>query len=153
MTENPITTYLDSLPPTSVSPFVLRRHEDVTGVSGTGIVADGALFPAAGHSKAVVRWRGERGSTVVWDNLRHVQEIHGHDGRTTVELIPVGELIAALKAVAAIGPAEVIPMAQADDFDHGQVAGWNEALAEVRQAITDAIEALHGHDDGEADPS
>lgn len=152
MTENPIAAYLDSLPPASVSPFVLRRHEDVTGVSGTGIVADGALFPAAGGSKAVVRWRGERGSTVVWDNLRHAVEIHGHDGRTTVEFIPVGELIAALKAVAAIelwrGPESSV-----SSFVRGQDDGWNQAIAEVRQAITDAIEALHGHDDGEVDPS
>lgn len=143
-----ITSYLDSLTP-AASPFVLRRHHDVTGVSGTGIVADGVLFPAAGGSKAVVRWRGERGSTVVWDSLRHVQEIHGHDGATVVELIPVGELIRALKAVAAIEPAVDLPLAEADDFDHGQVAGWNEALAEVRQAITGAIEALHGHGTGE----
>lgn len=141
-----ITAYLDTLTP-AASPFVLRRNHDVTGVSGTGIVADGVLFPAAGGSKAVVRWRGERGSTVVWDNLRHVQEIHGHDGATVVKLIPVDELIRALKTVAAIEPAVDLPLAEADDFDHGQVAGWNEALAEVRQAITDAIEALHGHGD------
>ncbi len=150
MTENPILAWLNSLPPVSVDPFVLRRTEDVTGVSGTGIVADGALFPAAGQSKAIVRWRGERGSTVVWDRIQHVKEIHGHDGRTSIELIPVGELIAALKAVAAIELAVGLPMDQADDFDHGQTAGWNEALAEVRQAITDAIEALHDHNGEDA---
>jgi len=139
-----ITAYLDTLTP-AASPFVLRRNEDVTGVSGTGIVADGVLFPAAGASKAIVRWRGERGSTVVWDTLRHVQEIHGHDGRTVVELIPVDELIAALKAVAAIKDAPG-PRAKLA-YTRGQDDGWNEALAEVRQAITDAIEALHDHDD------
>lgn len=143
---DPITAYLDTLLP-AASPFVLRRHEDVTGVSGTGIVADGVLFPAAGASKAIVRWRGERGSTVVWDTLRHVQEIHGHDGRTTVELIPVSELIHALKAIAAI-PDASINDGGADDLEYcGAVAGYNDALADVRQAITDAIEALHGHDE------
>lgn len=151
MTDNPIAAWLDSLPPTSVSPFVLRRHEDVTGISGTGIVADGALFPAAGKSKAVVRWRGERGSTVTWDNVRHVQEIHGHDGRTTVEFIPVGELIAALKAVAAIKDAP--PVNSELTFVRGQDDGWNQALAEVRQAITDAIEALHDHGHEAGGPS
>lgn len=155
MNDNPIAAYLDSLPPASVSPFVLRRHEDVTGVSGTGIVADGALFPAAGGSKAVVRWRGERGSTVTWDNLRHVQEIHGHDGRTAVEFIPVGELIAALKAVATIKPApEADPQhPHPSAYTRGQDDGWNQAIADVRQAITDAIEALHDHDDEETDQS
>jgi hypothetical protein len=148
MPGNPILNYLDTLPPVSVSPFVLRRHEDVTGVSGTGIVADGALFPAAGGSKAVVRWRGERGSTVVWDNLRHVQEIHGHDGRTLVELLPVGELIAALKAVAAIPDATSNPAGD-DPTYLSAVEGYNDALRDVRQAISDAVEALHDHDDEE----
>jgi len=139
-----ITAYLDTLTH-GASPFALRRTEDVTGVSGTGIVADGVLFPAAGKSRAVVRWRGERGSTVVWDHLGHVKEIHGHDGATTIELIPVGELIAALRAVAAI---ETVPVVTSDlAFERGQVDGWNEAIAEVRQAITDAIEALHDHDE------
>lgn len=146
---NRIAEYLDALPPVTAQPFILRRHNDVTGVSGTGIVADGVLFPAAGKSRAVVRWRGERGSTVVWDHLGHVKEIHGHDGATVIELVPVGELIKALKAVAAIEPAVDLPLEDADDFDHGQVAGWNEVLAEVRQAITDAIEALHGHGEEE----
>jgi hypothetical protein len=145
VTGNPILAWLNTLPPVSVDPFVLRRTEDVTGVSGTGIVADGALFPAAGQSKAVVRWRGDRGSTVVWDRIQHVKEIHGHDGRTTVELIPVGELIAALKAVAAIRPAPGIESASM--FTRGQDDGWSQAIAEVRQAITDAIEALHDHDE------
>jgi hypothetical protein len=81
----------------TAQPFVLRRYHDVTGVSGTGVVADGAWFPAAGKSVAVVRWRGERGSTVVWDNLMHVREIHGHDGATRIEFVPVGDLVACLK--------------------------------------------------------
>lgn len=140
-----ITTYLDNLI-TSAQPFVLRRHQDVTGVSGTGIVADGVLFPAAGKSKAVLRWRGERGSTVVWDNLHHAREVHGHDGATVIELVPVGELIAALKAVAAF-PDATVNAGGSDDLEYrGAVAGYNDALADVRQAICDAIEALHDHD-------
>jgi hypothetical protein len=144
VTDNPILAWLNNLPPVSVDPFVLRRAEDVTGVSGTGIVADGALFPAAGQNKAVVRWRGERGSTVVWDRIQHVKEIHGHDGRTTVELIPVGELIAALKAVVSL------PSAPAYSDHPGHVAtitGYNTALSDVRTAIISAIEALHDHDE------
>jgi hypothetical protein len=144
VTANRITAYLDTLVP-AASPFILRRHHDVTGVSGTGIVADGVLFPAAGKSKAIVRWRGERGSTVVWDHIGHVKEIHGHDGATVVELIPVDELIAALKAVAAIGGIAVSDAGSSSDWH--EAIGYNEALADVRQAITDAIEALHDHDE------
>lgn len=143
---NHIAIHLANLAATdSVQPFVLRRHHDVTGVSGTGIVADGALFPAAGKGRAVVRWRGERGSTVVWDNIGHVKEIHGHDGATVIELVPVGELIAALHAVAVIPDATLNDRAGQSDWD--QASGYNEALRDVRQAITDAIEALHDHDD------
>jgi hypothetical protein len=135
-----ITAWLDGLLP-AASPFVLRRHEDVTGVSGTDVVADGVMFPAAGKSVCVVRWRGERGSTVVWDHLGHVKEIHDHDGRTQIELVPVGELIAALKAVMAIEP----EAGSASSAECWRVEGWNEAVAEVRAAIADAIEDLHGH--------
>ncbi|MFJ6559927.1 hypothetical protein ACIQMV_08600 [Streptomyces sp. NPDC091412] len=138
-----IRTWLDNLTP-AAAPFILRRHHDVTGVSGTGIVADGALFPAAGKSVAVVRWRGERGSTVIWDNLAHVKEIHGHDGSTVIELVPVCDLIAALKAVMAIAPASHRGRGDADVVD-----GWNDALGEVHTAILDAIEELAHPDGGE----
>lgn len=139
-----ITAYLNTLV-SGAQPFVLRRHQDVTGVSGTGIVADGVLFPAASKGRAVVRWRGERGSTVIWDHLGHVKEIHGHDGATVIELIPVDELVAALKAVAAINEVPVT-----DDLgweDTAAALAWNDAIGDVRTAITEAIEALHDHDE------
>lgn len=137
-----IRTWLDNLTP-AASPFILRRHHDVTGVSGSGIVADGALFPAAGKGVAVVRWRGERGSTVVWDHLGHVKEIHGHDGNTVIELVPVEDLVAALKAVMAIAPMG------ARQGDSEAIDGWNDALGEVHAAIWDAIDELAHADDGE----
>jgi hypothetical protein len=138
-----IRAWLDNLT-SAASPFVLRRHHDVTGVSGTGIVADGALFPAAGKGVAVVRWRGERGSTVVWDRISHVKEIHGHDGNTIIEIVPVDDLVAALKAVMAIAPAS-----SAEPGDSDAVDGWNQALSEVHAAIRDAIGELAHPADGE----
>lgn len=141
-TPEQITAWLENLVP-ATQPFILRRNEDVTGVSGTGIVADGAWFPAAGGGKAVVRWRGDRGSTVVWDNVNHVQDIHGHDGRTKVEFTPVGDLVAALKAVMAIGRAEPEP---GDRYVGSQFDGWDQAIDEVHRAIADAICDLHDHD-------
>lgn len=60
--------------------FQLHRDEDVSGVSGTGIVAEGARF-TDGH--AVVRWVvGEHRSTVCWDDIESVVAIHGHNGAT-----------------------------------------------------------------------
>jgi hypothetical protein len=47
----------------NVRTFEFHRDADVTGVSGTGIVADGVAFD---DGVTVVRWRGERRSTVVW---------------------------------------------------------------------------------------
>lgn len=61
--------------------FTLERTEDVSGISGTGTVADGVEFP---DGFAVIRWRGDRRSTVLWENVDQLLEVHGHDGRTTV---------------------------------------------------------------------
>lgn len=63
--------------------FKLQRDEDVTGFSGTGVVADGVEFSPGGV--AVVRWRGEWASTVIHERgVASVEAIHGHDGRTRV---------------------------------------------------------------------
>jgi len=56
------------------------RDEDVTGVSGTGTVAQGVVFD---DGVTVIRWTaGPHQSTVVWDNLDAAVAVHGHDGRT-----------------------------------------------------------------------
>jgi hypothetical protein len=62
--------------------FYLLRHEDVSGVSGEGVVADGVVFD---DGVTVIRWRSGRPqaqSTVVWDNVEDAIAIHGHDGKT-----------------------------------------------------------------------
>lgn len=62
--------------------FHLQRTTDVTGVSGTGRVADGVLWP---DGTAAVRWRGEHPSAVHWDRGRvSVEMIHGHQGSTEI---------------------------------------------------------------------
>lgn len=63
--------------------FTLVRDADVTGVSGTGIVADGVIWPDGTVS---VRWRGERPSIVHWANLDDVKAVHGHNGATQIIL-------------------------------------------------------------------
>jgi len=59
--------------------FRLIRTEDVSGVSGTGIVADGVVFP---DGVTVLRWRTVGGSTAIYDSVESVERIHGHDGST-----------------------------------------------------------------------
>lgn len=61
--------------------FELVRHEDVTGVSGTGVVAQGVQFD---DGIVVVRWLGQHASTVIWPGIDDVEHIHGHDGRTEI---------------------------------------------------------------------
>jgi hypothetical protein len=63
--------------------FELHRDEDVSGVSGTGVVAEGIEFS---DGVAVVRWLGAWPSTVVHPNMKTVAHIHGHDGRTRIVL-------------------------------------------------------------------
>jgi hypothetical protein len=63
-------------------PFVLMRDEDPTGVSGTGVVAEGVEFS---DGRVVLRWCvGDHRSTVMWDSIESVRVIHGHDGHTSV---------------------------------------------------------------------
>lgn len=61
--------------------FELNRIVDHTGISGTGVVAWGVLWP---DGSTVVRWRGEHGSTVVWKSMQDVEAIHGHGGATQI---------------------------------------------------------------------
>ena len=69
--------------------FVLQRDEDVTGVSGTGVVAEGIEWA---DGRVTIRWCvGEHRSTVMWDDLASVHAIHGHDGRTRIVWLPAPE--------------------------------------------------------------
>lgn len=85
----------------------LRRHEDVSGVSGLGNVADGVLWP---DGTASIRWRGEHPSVVFWDRGRvSVEFVHGHDGRTEIVLVDqAGETPAPAPAAAGSTPAPLV---------------------------------------------
>ncbi|MFZ3592276.1 hypothetical protein [Streptomyces sp. BH104] len=61
--------------------FHLQRDTDITGVSGTGHVADGILWT---DGTASVRWLGERPSIVHWDDIAHAEHVHGHGGATRI---------------------------------------------------------------------
>lgn len=66
--------------------FRLHRIEDLSGMSGTGYVAEGVEFS---DGQAVVRWTTEWPTSVVFHDrgAESVQKLHGHDGRTTIEWI------------------------------------------------------------------
>lgn len=65
--------------------FILNRHQDVSGVSGVGPVAEGVIWT---DGTATVRWFGEYGTTVFHDKgLESILRIHGHDGKTSVDFL------------------------------------------------------------------
>ena len=65
--------------------FILYRHEDETGVSGTGVVATGVVWPD-GH--AALRWKAEDreavSSTSVWSSVGDMLRVHGHGGLSKI---------------------------------------------------------------------
>ena len=69
--------------PTAPRLFHLQRDTDITGVSGTGRVADGVLWP---DGTATLRWLGDRASTVHWDRIGDAKAVHGHGGATRIVL-------------------------------------------------------------------
>ena len=62
--------------------FDLVREEDETGISGTGIVAEGVQFQ---DGRIAMRWLTHARSTVLWDNIDDAIAIHGHNGKTSVK--------------------------------------------------------------------
>lgn len=59
--------------------FELDRYEDVSGKSGTGIVAQGVEFD---DGTVVMRWLTQRPSTAFYASIDDVRYFHGHDGKT-----------------------------------------------------------------------
>ena len=64
--------------------LVLIRVEDLTGVSGTGEVAEGTVFSSG---LAVIRWLREPYAMGVYQTLDDVISVHGHEGRTQLQFI------------------------------------------------------------------
>jgi hypothetical protein len=59
----------------------LERDEDVSGVSGTGVVAYGVEFP---DGTIVLRWDTVVNSTVYYNNLQDLEKIVSHGGKTRI---------------------------------------------------------------------
>jgi len=62
-------------------PFFLNRLDDESGVSGTGIVAEGVQFS---DGICVIHWRSQYHGTTVYQNILEVEQVHGHGGKTEV---------------------------------------------------------------------
>jgi hypothetical protein len=67
--------------------FHLVRHADVSGVSGTGTVAEGVEWS---DGAVALRWWGRWPATSAWEGgLDAVLAVHGHGGATVVRWLPV----------------------------------------------------------------
>lgn len=67
-----------------INTFQLVRKKDVTGISGTGIVAVGCYFQSFG-GLAVMQWLTEFTSTAWYiGGLEQIELIHGHNGKTQI---------------------------------------------------------------------
>lgn len=64
--------------------FALVRTADVSGTSGTGTVAEGIEFS---NGQVVLHWLTQLDSVAVYANLKTLEAIHSHEGRTTVKWI------------------------------------------------------------------
>lgn len=61
--------------------FYLVRIEDETGISGTGLVARGVVFPSG---RVVMEWQTFHSSICHYNNINDIEAIHGHNGKTKV---------------------------------------------------------------------
>jgi hypothetical protein len=63
--------------------FVLERDDDVSGVSGLGIVAEGVVFF---DGVVALRWTSAWPTSVVFHDrgMEAVEAVHGHNGKTRI---------------------------------------------------------------------
>ena len=59
----------------------IQRHEDESGVSGTGRVAEWVEYS---DGEVVVHWLSHTPSTNHYRNMKQVEAIHGHNGKTEI---------------------------------------------------------------------
>jgi hypothetical protein len=61
--------------------FHLERDVDVTGISGTGRVAEGCVFS---NGWCALTWLAQYTSVAFYPSMEHIRVIHGHEGQTRI---------------------------------------------------------------------
>lgn len=67
--------------------FEVHRHSDPTGLSGTGVIAEGVTFD---DGRALTRWNGYTTGVRqidLWDHLDDILLVHGHGGATEIHWV------------------------------------------------------------------
>jgi len=62
----------------------ILRHEDESGISGTGVVAQWTEFS---DGEVVVHWLSHTPSTNFYRNIKQGEAIHGHGGKTEMVVL------------------------------------------------------------------
>ena len=66
--------------------FQLFRKQDISGVSGVGVVAEGCEFH---DGQIALSWYGQHHVIGIYPSLRDVLAIHGHEGATVARWLGV----------------------------------------------------------------
>lgn len=61
--------------------FKLVRSQDISGISGTGVVAEGVVFR---NGQVAMSWLGHHRTVELAPTIQDIIDIHGHDGATKV---------------------------------------------------------------------
>ena len=82
LSQDEFMSYLDNIRNNSpLKPFYLLRLEDVHGMSGTGVVAVGAILPSG---RCVLEWITGELTETIFESIAQIERLHGHNGRTEV---------------------------------------------------------------------
>lgn len=64
--------------------FSLIRDEDVSGVSGTGVIAEIVRFASGKVVVSFLPHTAGVSNVIVYDSIADVERVHGHGGKTRV---------------------------------------------------------------------
>lgn len=108
--------------------FELHRDEDVSGISGTGTVAEGVAF--TNNGPVALRWTSEWPTSVVFHDrgIESLEAIHGHNGRTRIVWLDEEEQAAeqCIAATILTNPFEVV-RCEASELHPNQHHGHDSA--------------------------
>lgn len=81
----------------SATLYSLNRHHDISGVSGTG--DDKATICEFESGLIAMHWNSPTPSVTVFTDMRDVENLHGHQGASTVEILDKDRLLRAYARV------------------------------------------------------
>ena len=61
--------------------FTLVRYADISGVSGTGVVAEGVEFSSG---MVALNWAGRLSSMAFYFSMSDLLRVHGHEGASDI---------------------------------------------------------------------